>query len=150
MIIGITGIPFTGEKDGKTSAAHFLCEEFSSTYVDLMAPVIAVRNSLPPQGGVSLERLTNAICARGRSIDSGFWLNLVIANVPKDKLKNSIFDNLFFYNEYLFVKKNNGVVIEISSGKSPSNLDFAPDYIFHGLTKQELTKKLIEIVVARK
>lgn len=145
-IIGITGRPLTGQLDGKTTVARFLALELGLDYLDLMEPVIAVYRSLFEEDLPFEQKrfLINRVCEMGRKYASDFWFRLFTLSIPKDKLSNCVLDNLFFHNEYLFVKNSEGFVLCVTSESEVPDLEFVPDL---SCRKQDSEKKLKDRVL---
>lgn len=153
MIFGVTGNPLTAKTDGKTTVAQFLVDELDAAYIDLTAPVRAAADALAigiePMSDTEYRSFLNDICASGRKQDVNYWLHLALQSIPRQNSnRNLVFDNVFFYNEYLFIKSSQGFVFQVSRGPLGEELEFVPDVVIrntgslddlHKLTIQHLS-----------
>jgi len=148
MIIGITGTPLTGNKEGKSTVAQYFSGQLSIPCVDLMQPVAHVVQTMVGAARPSLEEISGmmqSVCISGRKANQDYWLNLAVQDAGVAEM---VMDNVFFLNEYDFIKRQSGYIVKVERADvSSGDLEFEPDFTIENNGGQdEFYKSLEEIL----
>jgi len=128
-IVGFCGGKWGEPGVGKTTAAGFLVER-GFHLVSFSTPIEKIART---QCGWDGDRgkpgkdILDGVCRSGRQVTEDYWLNLAIKLIPKDA-ETLVFDDVYFLNEYHFIKSQGGFIVEILRPPVPkADLLFDPD-----------------------
>jgi hypothetical protein len=128
-IIGFCGGKWGESGVGKTTAAGFLVEKgfFLVSFSDPIEKVARAQCGWDGDRGRAGKNLLDKVCRSGRKTSEDYWLNLALKSLPSDR-DRIVFDDVYFENEFRFIKSQGGKVIRILRPPTlDADLSFDPD-----------------------